>query len=243
MVQNSRLGNGSRSGYPSLLMGVLDLFSKRRRTARSAVQPDVYQYDDLPQSFRVQVIHIWATAISGDHYIFESPRFLDGPVWEVLSQAMARELGLMRLSSELDPFHQVQHFFVNASVEHALDLIELTFSAIDRELRPLYWNENFILNRPKQSPDNAIQELNLRFQQHHIGYKYEGGIIMRVDEEFVHAEVVKPALAILAAEGFAGASEEFLKAHEYYRKGEFASSMQEASKAFESTLRSGRTAA
>lgn len=212
-------------------------FLQKEKGGAQRGQRDVYQYEDLPQAFRVQVVHIWATAISGDHYFIQSPRFIDGPVWEVLSQAMARELGLMRLSSEPNPFHQCQHFFVNASVEHALDLIELTFSAIDRELRPLYWNEAFLLSRSKQSPDDAIQELNARFQQHRIGFKYEGGIIMRVDEEFVHAEMVKPALAILASEGFAGASEEFLKAHEHYRREEFASSMQEALKASESTLK------
>lgn len=218
-------------------MGVLDLFSKRRRAARAAGQPDVYQYEDLPSPFRVQVLHIWSTAISPGHYFIQSPRFLDGPVWEVLSQAMARELGRVRLGDDPDPFNQCQGFFLQASVEHALDLIELTFSAIDRELRVLYWHEGFLLSQPKQSPDDAIQELNARFHQHRIGFKYEGGIIMRVDEEFVHAEMVKPALALLAAERFTGASDEFLKAHEHYRKKEFAASMQEALKAFESTLK------
>jgi len=90
---------------------------------------------------------------------------------------------------------------------------------------------------PKQPADDAIQELNARFRQHKIGFQYEGGIIVRVDEEFLHADVVKPALAILVTEGFTGASDEFLKALEHYRKKEFASSMQESLKAFESTLK------
>lgn len=218
-------------------MGVLDLFSKRRRAARRAGQPDVYQYEDLPQAFRVQVVHIWATAISGSLHILQSPRFVDGPVWEVLSEATARELGLMRLSNERDPFVQCQDFLFNASTENALDLIELTFSAIDRELRIYSTHEAFLLERPKQLPDDAIRELNARFREHGIGFRYEGGIIMQVDEEFVHADIVRPALAILSSEGFTGASEEFLKAHEHYRKKEFASSMQEALKAFESTLK------
>ena len=218
-------------------MGVLDLFFKRRRAARSAGQPDVYQYEELPQEFRNQVAHIWSTAISGDGYIFESPRLLDGPVWQVFSQAMAREIGRMRLSDEPDPFHQCQDFLFRASVEHALSLIELTFSTMDRELRRVAPFGGDILSRPKQSADDAIQELNARFQEHRIGFRYEGGIIMRVDEEFVHAEMVKPALALLTAEGFIGASEEFLKAHEHYRKKEYSSSMQEALKAFESTLK------
>lgn len=158
-------------------------------------------------------------------------------MWQVLSQAMVREIGRMRLSDELDPFHQCQDFLFRASAEHALSLIELTFSTMDRELRRVTPFGGDILSRPKQSADDAIQELNARIQEHRIGFKYKGGIIMRVDEEFVHAEMVRPALALLAAEGFTGASEAYLKAHEHYRKQEYSSTMQEAFKAFESTLK------
>lgn len=199
-------------------MGVLDLFSKRRRAARAAGQPDVYQYEKLPQEFRVQVAHIWSTAIRQDHYIIQSPRFVDGPIWEVISQTLARELCRMRLSNERDPFLQCQDFLFNASTENALDLIELTFSAIDRELRMYSTREAFLLEQPKQFPDDAIRELNGRFREHRIGFQYEGGFIMQVDEEFVHAEIVRPALAILSSEGFTGASEEFLKAHATSRR-------------------------
>ena len=38
-------------------MGIVDIFSKRQRRLRGEL-PDVYQYTDLPNAFRTQVVHI-----------------------------------------------------------------------------------------------------------------------------------------------------------------------------------------
>lgn len=89
-----------------------------------------------------------------------------------------------------------------------------------------------------QYPDDAIDELNTRFNQHAIGYRYESGSIIQVDSEYVHSEAVKPALMLLHANGFDGASDEFIRAHEHYRKGRTKEAIAEALKAFESTMKS-----
>jgi len=65
-----------------------------------------------------------------------------------------------------------------------------------------------------------VTELNARFREYGIGYQYENGEIVRVESQFIHTEVVKPALALLGAEEYAEADAEFLKALEHYRKGE-----------------------
>jgi hypothetical protein len=67
--------------------------------------------------------------------------------------------------------------------------------------------------------DAAIAELNARFQEHGVGYAFEGGEIIRVDSQLLHAEAVKPALILLGAPEHAGAQAEFLTAHEHYRHG------------------------
>jgi hypothetical protein len=46
-------------------LSILDIFSKRQKVAEKSGQLDVYQYDDLPKAFRVQVIHIWRSVIGG----------------------------------------------------------------------------------------------------------------------------------------------------------------------------------
>jgi hypothetical protein len=89
------------------------------------------------------------------------------------------------------------------------------------------------------NPDELIRELNARFRQHGVGYQYEGGRITRVDSQYVHAKVVKPALQLLNAAGneFGVALGEFRSAHERYRKGELQDAIVWACKAFESTMK------
>ena len=61
--------------------------------------------------------------------------------------------------------------------------------------------------------DAAIEELNERFRRAGVGYRFEAGMLMRLDSELLHAEVVRPALAYLHHKGFEGPRAEFLKAH------------------------------
>jgi hypothetical protein len=86
-------------------------------------------------------------------------------------------------------------------------------------------------------PAHAVTELNERFKEHGVGYQFESGEIIRVDSRFLHAEAVKPTLALLRDKDFEGANEEFLKAHEHYRHGRYKECLVEALKAFESTMK------
>jgi hypothetical protein len=88
-----------------------------------------------------------------------------------------------------------------------------------------------------QSPSEAISDLNQRFQNHAIGYQYANGQIIRIDSQYVHAEAVKPALAVLQEPGFSGAQDEFMQAHRHYREGNNKEAINEALKAFESTMK------
>ena len=80
-------------------------------------------------------------------------------------------------------------------------------------------------------------ELNYRFDEHSLGYQFVEGQIIRRDNTFTHSEIIKPSLEILSRKRFKGASLEFHKAHEHYRKGAYHESLNECLKAFESTMR------
>jgi hypothetical protein len=45
------------------MMGIYETFSKRMKRLAQAAQQDVYQYDELPETFRIKVAHIWESAI------------------------------------------------------------------------------------------------------------------------------------------------------------------------------------
>src|SRR5262249_41613382 len=162
-------------------MGIYETFSKRMKRLSKQGQSDVYQYSELPNEFRVQVIHIWRDAMPYDHYLVKENRD-----WQLIHDMMARELGVFHLANSRDyPWEQCEEFLENANAENALDIIELTFKWIDRVVRDRYGFKNI--------PEQAIEELNHRFREHNIGYQFESGELIRVDSQFIHAEVVKPA--------------------------------------------------
>ena len=219
-------------------MGIYDTYSKRLRKRERAGQPDVYQYDELPQQLRNQVIHIWNSAL-GPAVLRAVGRRTSGPltVWNLMHDQIARELGILYLGANphADPKQQCERFLLDAETNEALDIIEFSFRAI--QMLPQILGASDLRTFTSQSAEDAIDELNHRFREHGVGYQFEGGEIVRVDSEYVHTEAVKPAIGLLNAAGFEGPTEEFLEAHEHYRKGEYGDAMSDALKAFESTMK------
>ena len=126
-------------------------------------------------------------------------------------------------------------FLQEAEVDKSLDVVELTFWVIDRHTRHL----GYIPGRNSSAiADDAIRELNDRFKEHGVGYCFENGRIVRIDSQLVHAEVVKPALALLSGEEYAGVQQEYLQAHEHYRAGKTKEALNECLKSFESMMKS-----
>lgn len=85
---------------------------------------------------------------------------------------------------------------------------------------------------------SAVEELNERFAEHAVGYRYSDGKIIRIDSGFIHAEIVKPALQVLGEKMYAGAQEEFLNAHDHYRHDRPKEAINECLKALESVMKS-----
>lgn len=206
-------------------MGILDIFSKRNKPA-----PDVFVYDKLPEKLRVQIGHLFVDAI-GESW----------GGWENLARSIACEHGLRVL-----PTQQAHDFYgahdycddcvvyvLTARAEHALDLIEVAFRVLDDHLRK---DRHHWLRRSVDA-DGAIRELNHRFRENGVGYAYENGMIVRVDSQVLHADVVKPAFALLRTAGFSGPNTEFMAAHEHFRHGQVEAAIAEAGKAFESTMK------
>lgn len=220
-------------------MAIRDLFSKRESRKMKQGQEDVYQYDTLPEKFRVQVIHILLDALGRwrDGY-YSSP--LDHETnrwWFAIFAIMTRELGTFSLGPGRTPCDQCCDFLQRCDPRPALDLIEVAFGFVtgqSRELAPYLRTQYDLVD-----PDKAIDELNGRFLEAGVGYAFVGGQIVRIDSHLLHAEAVKPALRLLqdAGPNFAGPLEEFLEAYAKHRKGERKEAMAEALKSFESTMK------
>jgi hypothetical protein len=84
---------------------------------------------------------------------------------------------------------------------------------------------------------DAIAEINGRFEQHAVGYRFENRHIIRVDSKLAHAEIIKPALSLLTAPAFVKANDDFMTAHRHYRSNEFKDCVTAANRAYESMLK------
>ena len=197
-------------------MPIFDIFSKRQKKLRGEV-PDVYVYDDLPNPLRAQIVHIWQDTLGTDY----------DEHYKSIVDTLCREYGVFALAEvdiySRDYIKEFFNFFLQANdIENALDAVELSFQVIEE------YSSNY---------DDAIEELNNRFKEHGVGYQFTNGQIARIDSEFIHAEVVKPAFKLLDQQYYAGAQQEFLKAHEHYRKGNAKEALSECLKAFESVMK------
>ncbi|WKB55972.1 STM4504/CBY_0614 family protein [Eleftheria terrae] len=211
-------------------MPAYDIFSKRQKKLRGEV-PDVYAYDEIPKPLRVQMLYIIRDA-TGKRYSAETV----SECFEFIHDTLCREHGLLNLVDRLsDKGKSIEVFLLQEpKVELVLDAIELCFKLIDLHLREIdpYFSSRSL------SADEAVEELNLRFKEHGVGYQYVAGGIIRMDSAYVHSEVVKPALVLLGQDGFAGANDEFRTAHDHYRHRRYKECLVECLKAFESTMKS-----
>lgn len=208
-------------------MAVYETYSKRKKRLRGDT-PDVYQYDYLPENLKIQIIHIWDEVIGHRN---EYGNKLMSAVYTHVKNILCKELGCFDLPYKT--FHdkhpqEVTNYFINDGLlDNNLDVLELMFQT---------------LSRPNIGSDNkvkeGIEELNIRFKEHAVGYQFISNEIIRTDSQILHSEAVVPALRLLNKNGYEGAEKEFLNAHEAYRHGDITNAITECHKSFESTMRS-----
>ena len=221
-------------------MPIFDIYSKRQ--SRSDV-PDTYRYDDIPETLRGQIVHIMYDVLGNQEQYIDVYMYRVKKAYDFITDALRREYGVFHLSTDYrkpeNKMMDLVNFFLRVGdVEKALDVIELSFHTIDTYIRDLDHSDYLGKDNPSDDADQAIQELNDRFKEHGVGYCFTNGRIVRVDSEFVHSEVVLPALRILDRKEYAGAQQEFLKAHEHYRAGRTKEALNECLKSLESVMKS-----
>jgi len=207
-------------------------YSERQRI-QPGDPPQAYVFEPIPDEMRVQAYYALVTGIGHMYVDNSAPTAFQGligssfpnSVWTAIEENIKQTRGVLRISSisgneEARVADYMQGEFV---ADFFLDAVELGFREAQQHC----------------SLDSAIKLLNKRFQQHKLGYVFVGnpGIITRVDSQFAHTEIVEPAIALLHAAGHEGPLDEFMKAHQEYRRGDYKDAMNDANKAFESTMK------
>ncbi len=220
-------------------MPVFDIFSYRKMATERKL-PDVFEYDTLPDTLRVQILRIMQDAIGGSHHytgyaVHRARENNEG--WEFIHDVVAREHGVPQLAEHATMGQRCEDFLLScSSVAHTLDLVEVSFSYVDKTARRFQQFDR-LKRGIKVTASDAIAELNTRFRRAGVGYQFESGMIVRVDSELIHSEMVVPALRFLCEPGFDGPRDEFVSAHKHYRAGDTKDAVTDANNAFESTLK------
>ena len=178
------------------------IFSKRPHTSPS---------ETIPKNLRVQIFHIWGK-------IWETPydnnfgelqvSQLAYDAYKSIETTLCEEYGVFDLDGEDVPnedgygcYRAVRKFLLKTEdTNKVIDVIEVSFRYIDQEVRGKFHESDEIfgtrhpdISPDSISPDEAIDQLNRRFREHNVGYKYESGQIVEVDSPDIPSEVVKPA--------------------------------------------------
>jgi hypothetical protein len=175
--------------------------------------------------------HFFPDPYSGSRALSHNP---DG--WEFIHKTLCREMGVHSLGSHPLAQTNVVRFLETAGIDDFLDTVELCckYIALILSKKTDYQRRQLGI---KQDPDSAINEVNYRFREACLGYQFEEEEFLRVDSQFIHENVVKPAIQILNAEEFSGPRSEFLSAHACFRNGDYEQAIMLASNSFESTLK------
>jgi hypothetical protein len=220
-------------------MNVVEVFSRRQREQRGEVS-DVFTYDEVPHALRIQFLHIINDGLGFEDEANRTNQVEQG--YQAIVHTLRREHGWLELPPNARGYRsrmqELREFIVHASeAEHILDAVELAARVMNGPARKFAYRNS---QSAVKAIDGLLEELNERFRQHGLGYRFDvaSSSLVRIDSEFLHAEAVKPALSILSNPKYAGVQDEFLKAHEHYRHGRSKEAMSEALKSLESMAKS-----
>lgn len=219
-------------------MTIFDIFSKRQAQARGEVV-DVYQYEDVPQELRTQLVRIFRRTIG------DSPRYnREGArlrIFRDVQSILCDEYGKFELTTQQErAYSEGEEADVTAFVlfepkgERVLDAVELMLKMLS--IAAANPDGHYEIRQGVKFED-VIREVNKRFIERGCGYQFEGGILVRVDSQFAHKELILPSLHLLRDAKFKTANSEYLAAHSHYRKREFRDCLADCLNAFESVMK------
>jgi HEPN domain-containing protein len=133
-----------------------------------------------------------------------------------------------------NPQSDLGDFFLNTKDDDlVLSIIEYCFVMMgERQPWPSAWFSSH------RAPLDAIKELNLRFQQSNLGFKFQERMLIQIDSEELHKEIVRPSLSKLSSDKiYKGADGEYREAFSFYKEGKYEQVLIKCNNAVESCLK------
>ena len=228
------------------------LYSAKKRDAEKGGKKDTYKYDSIPDVVIGQ-IEVLLDHVIGNNLYVTYVSFVAytnyNPLWKKVADFLMKEngdangLNLFRASGDynyksycLNYLHEVYGENENL-IDSQLDFIEVVCNFASEKLPYDDGELDWWKPRDRFDAEYLIDEINYRFKKGAVGYEYQNGEIIRIDNKYIHREVVVNALSLINEGGFEGANKEFMEAHECYRGGKNDKAITDACKAFESVMK------
>ncbi len=223
---------------------VFETYSRRKRRQDRGGEPEIYVYDDAPAQLRHQIGLALTEGIG--EYTLSDPYNVYGETpdnetaydcWREIDRACRKEIyAYLPFTDDNNFMRRILAAIADIkNIDEFLSIIEISCIVMEH----LIDNNHIRADRTESdAAAGALAEINSRFEQHAVGYQYENGCIIRKDSQYMHAEAIKPALALLTAVDFAKANEDFMTAHRHYRNREFKDAVTAANRSFETMLKS-----
>lgn len=192
-------------------MSVDDLYSKLNKKTI-----DVFAYDAFSKKLKIQIVHTWKS------FFAKLPEDFTEEVWNRIHALLSEEFGKKTLLEDsyfrsYNDSERVEYYFEEkASLDECLDTIEIVFRDIYKMAEFCQKKGYHISQLPKEA-EYAIKNLNTRFIENGVGYSFEQGRIIRLDNKLLHQETIIPVFDFLNSITFKNANDEFLNAHEHFR--------------------------
>lgn len=210
-------------------MKVFDIFSKRQNKVNNQ-PPEIISHDVLPDKLRVQIVHILKDTLG---YINEREVH---KTYNGIKDIICREHGLFQLLSGYgnNVIDEILNSIIRLELNLVLDIIEVSFKVAEVIDNKYHYRNNFA----NLESINAIDELNERFKENAVGYRFEGGQLIRVDSTVEYQEITKPTIFLLHNDArFKSACDEYINSQDHYKNGLNKECINSCLKSFESTMK------
>lgn len=212
-------------------------YATRKMLQARAGKPVVVSFDKMPPTLRSQIFDILIYA-AGDPETERYSRTTPATrLWNQIVRNVRHERGLQVLSRSSNlPHHQWTFYLQDVNnIDYALEAVEIALRTVQEEHSGPHSQSG------QKKVREAISQINKRFGQHLVGYQFvspgELGIIVRTDSQYMHQEVIEPAMAHLHNARFDSALDQFMEAQKRQLRGDVTGALVEASKALETTLK------
>ena len=161
------------------LFVTMNLFSKFQNKNK---YPNSLTYE-LPAGLRVQIVRLWEKGFGPDERFHPGP----GIAYDKIHQILCEEhqmLQLPQVSRQSLPLCGIiAEYFMNLQdTDKSLDVIQVVFSVMENMLHRIHDHSGDAFYKSRYQSSEIIDELNRRFEENKVGYRYVQGRIEKIPQ-------------------------------------------------------------